>query len=55
MATNSRDKTKIATRKPWGRLSADIKEKIVREIKSGMLGQRAAGCKYGLPSPDRQV
>jgi len=50
MATKSKDKTKISSRKPWGRLSVDIKDKIVREIKSGMLGQRAAGRKYGLPS-----
>ncbi|RZM24782.1 MAG: hypothetical protein EOO88_21655 [Pedobacter sp.] len=50
MATKSKDKTKIATRKPWGRLSDDLKEKIICEIKSGMLSQRAAGRKYGLPS-----
>ncbi|AZI24031.1 hypothetical protein EA772_01230 [Pedobacter sp. G11] len=50
MATKSKDKTKIATRKPWGRLSDDLKEKIICEIKSSMLSQRAAGRKYGLPS-----
>lgn len=49
MATKSKDKTKITTRKPWGRLSDDVKEKIVYEIKSGMLSQRGAGLKYGLP------
>lgn len=32
MATKSKDKTKIATRKPWGRLDEDVKEKIVCEF-----------------------
>lgn len=49
MATKSKDKTKIATRKPWGRLGEDVKEKIVCEVNSGMLSKRAAGRKYSLP------
>ena len=49
MATKSKDKTKIANRKPWGRLGEDVKEKIVFEVNSGMLSKRAAGRKYGLP------
>lgn len=49
MATKSKDKTKIATRKPWGRLGEDVKAKIVCEVNSGMLSKRAAGRKYGLP------
>lgn len=49
MATKSKDKTRIATRKPWGRLDEDVKEKIVCEVNSGMLSKRAAGRKYGLP------
>lgn len=49
MATKSKDKTKIATRKPWGRLGEDVKKKIVCEVNSGMLSKRAAGRKYGLP------
>lgn len=50
MATKSKDKTKISSRKPWGRLSDDVKEKIVEEVASGMLSRRAAGRKYGLPT-----
>ncbi|MFC4213534.1 hypothetical protein ACFOWA_20250 [Pedobacter lithocola] len=49
MATKSKDKTKIATRKPWRRLGEDVKEKIVCEVNSGMLSKRTAGRKYGLP------
>lgn len=46
MATKSKYKTKIATRKPWGRLGEDIKEKIVCKVKFGMFSKRAAGRKY---------
>ncbi len=49
MATKSKDKTIIATRKLWGRLGEDVKEKIVCEVNSGMLSKRAAGRKYGFP------
>nr|WP_199159030.1 hypothetical protein [Pedobacter sp. ASV2] len=49
MATKIKDKTKISTRKPWGRLSEDVKEKILCEINSGMLSKSAASRKYGLP------
>jgi len=49
MATKSKDKTKISTRKPWGRLSEDVKEKILSEINSGILSKSAASRKYGLP------
>jgi transposase len=41
--------TTIATRKPWGRLNEEIKSKIISEISSGLLSERAAGRKYGLP------
>jgi len=50
MATKSKDKTKISSRKPWGRLSDVVKEKIVEKVASGMLSRRAAGRKYGLPT-----
>ncbi|WP_316809943.1 hypothetical protein [Pedobacter heparinus] len=49
MVTKSKDKTKIATRKPCGRLGDDVKEKIVCEVNSGILSKRAVGRKYGLP------
>ena len=42
-------KPTIAARKPWGRLNEETKAKIVSEISSGLLSERAAGRKYGLP------
>jgi transposase len=42
-------KSTISTRKPWGRLNEEIKAKIISEISSGLLSERAAGRKYGLP------
>ena len=38
----------VKNRKPWGRLSDTDKKKIVHEINSGLISQRAAAQKYGL-------
>lgn len=38
----------VKNRKPWGRLSDTEKKKIVHEVNSGIIGQRAAARKYGL-------
>lgn len=42
-------KPTIASRKPWGRLDEETKTKIVSEVNNGLLSERAAGRKYGLP------
>ena len=39
----------IADRKPWGRLNEETKAKIISEISSGLLSDRAVGRIYGLP------
>lgn len=44
-----KEKTTIASRKPWGRLDEETKAKIVGEVSSGLLSERAAGRKYNLP------
>lgn len=49
MATKSKNRNKIAARKPCGRLVEDVQKEIVCKVKSGMLTKRAAGRKYGLP------
>jgi transposase-like protein len=38
----------VKNRKPWGRLSETDKKRIVHEINSGLISQRAAAQKYGL-------
>lgn len=42
-------KVTLSNRRPWGRLDDGTKEKIVSEVRSGLLSKRAAGRKYGLP------
>ena len=42
-------KITLSNRRPWGRLDDGTKEKIVSEVRSGLLSKRAAGRKYGLP------
>ncbi|MEJ5995760.1 hypothetical protein WG904_15120 [Pedobacter sp. Du54] len=42
-------KPTIASRKPWGRLDEETKNKIISEVNNGLLSERAAGRKYGLP------
>ncbi|WP_461791263.1 hypothetical protein [Pedobacter sp.] len=42
-------KPTILSRKPWGRLDEETKIKIVSEVNNGLLGERGAGWKYGLP------
>jgi transposase len=49
MSIKSKDITKLQAENLWGRLSEDVKEKIISEVKSGMHSKRAAGRKYGLP------
>jgi transposase-like protein len=51
MKSKAINKTKITieNRKAWGRLDEKIKERIVKEIKEGMLGQREASRRYGIP------
>ena len=41
-------KVTVKTRKPYERLSDNEKKKIVHEINSGLIGQRAAARKYSL-------
>jgi len=41
-------KVTVKNRKPWERLSDPEKRKIVHEVNSGLIGQRAAARKYGL-------
>ena len=41
-------KVTVKNRKPYERLSDKEKKKIVHEINSGLIGQRAAARKYGL-------
>ncbi|SEI70155.1 Transposase [Dyadobacter koreensis] len=41
-------KVTVKNRKPYERLSDTEKKKIVHEINSGLIGQRAAARKYGL-------
>lgn len=41
-------KVTVKNRKPWERLSNPEKRKIVHEVNSGLIGQRAAARKYGL-------
>lgn len=43
-----RKEVTIKNRKPWERLTEVEKKRIVREVNSGLLGQRAAARKYGL-------
>lgn len=40
----------LSNRKPWGRLDERTKEKILSEIRGGLLTRRAAARKYGLPN-----
>lgn len=47
MKTKTKEVT-IKNRKPWERLTEVEKKRIVREVNSGLLGQRAAARKYGL-------
>ena len=42
-------KVTIQNRQPWGRLDEKTKEKIVEELQSGLLSQRGASQKYGMP------
>jgi|GEM_PF-4104455 len=42
------EKVTVKNRKPYERLSDTEKKKIVHEINSGLIGQRAASRKYGL-------
>lgn len=48
-AKTEKSKPTIASRKPWGRLDEETKAKIVSEVNNGLLSERAAGRKYGLP------
>ncbi|MBC7757307.1 MAG: hypothetical protein H7069_00510 [Phormidesmis sp. FL-bin-119] len=42
-------KVTIENRKAWGRLDENTKSKILKELKSGLIGQREANRIYGIP------
>lgn len=44
-----KEKVTIENRKTWGRLDENTKSKILKELKSGLIGQREASRKYGIP------
>ena len=44
-----RGKVTIENRKAWGRLDENTKTKILKELKSGLIGQREASRRYGIP------
>lgn len=41
-------KVTIQNRKAWGRLDEKTKERVVKELQGGLIGQREASRKYGL-------
>lgn len=43
------EKVTIENRKAWGRLDENTKRKILKELKSGLIGQREASRRYGIP------
>ncbi len=51
MKVNIKGKKKVTlnNRQAWGRLDENSKAKIVKEIKEGILGQREASRRYGIP------
>jgi transposase len=51
MKTKAINKAKVTiqNRKAWGRLDEKTKEKIVKELQGGLIGQREASRKYGIP------
>lgn len=44
-----KEKVTIENRKTWGRLDENTKSKILQELKTGLIGQREASRKYGIP------
>jgi hypothetical protein len=42
-------KVTIENRKAWGRLDEHTKSRILKELKSGLIGQREASRRYGIP------
>jgi len=44
-----KEKVTIENRKTWGRLDENTKSKILKELKSGLIGQREASRKYRVP------
>lgn len=42
-------KVTIEKRKAWGRLDENTKSKILKELKLGLIGQREASRRYGIP------
>lgn len=44
-----KEKVTIENRKAWGRLDENTKRKILKELKSGLIGQREASRRYGIP------
>jgi transposase len=42
-------KVTIENRKEWGRLNEHTKSRILKEFKSGLIGQREASRRYGIP------
>ena len=44
-----KEKVTLENRKMWGRLDENTKSNILKELKSGLIGQREASRRYGIP------
>ena len=47
--SKAKEKATLYNRQTWGRLDENTKVKILKEIQGGLIGQREASRRYGIP------